>query len=446
MPIILTNNFRDVISLLSDLYRERAVYLVGGTIRDLLLGRETKDFDVFVIGNGVEFARHFQRRRGGRFILLDEARDEARVVLGELIFDFNGGISIESDLARRDFTINSMAMRLPSSRIIDPFGGRADMRKGIIRTVREENLSDDALRVLRAFRFKSLYGFSIEKKTRYTIARVAYLLKDIAKERIKTEVFFILEAESSWHTLKEMADMGVLCEVIPGFSSLRGVPQNKPYGDLVHHSINTVRALEELEIDSLPHPEIFREYYKNNRAVLKLSCLLHDIGKPQTYEVTGGRMHFYGHEKVGVDIVKSGLKLSNEEISIMTTLIMYHMRPHLLASDPYYTRRAIVRLVSVCGRDTPGLLLLALSDAIASAGCIGDGLKQVVRDATEVMTKKEEMRERLITGDDLIALGLTPGIIFGEILSMVEEERTLGNIKTKEEAISYIKRKWLHSQ
>ena len=442
MSIKLTNNIRDIISSLSDLYRERAVYLVGGTLRDLLLGRETKDFDVFVIGNGVEFARQFQRRRSGRFILLDEARDEARVVLGDLIFDFNGGISIESDLARRDFTINSMAMRLPSSRIIDPFGGRADLRKGIIRTVREENLSDDALRVLRAFRFKSLYGFSIEKKTRYTIARVAYLLKDIAKERIKTEVFFILETESSWHTLKEMADMGVLCKVIPGFSSLEGVPQNKPYGDLVHHSINTVKALEELKIDSLPHHEIFREYYKNNRAVLKLSCLLHDIGKPQTYEVTDGRVHFYGHEKVGVDIVKGGLRLSNEEISVITTLIRYHMRPHLLASDPYYTRRAIVRLVSVCGRDTPGLLLLALSDALASAGCIGDGLQRIIRDATEVMTKKEKMKKRLITGDDLIALGLTPGIIFGEILSMVEEERTLGNIKTKEEAISYIKRKW----
>jgi len=442
MSIKLTNNIRDVISSLSDLYRKRAVYLVGGTVRDLLLGRETKDFDMFVIGNGVEFARHFQRRMGGRFILLDEARDEARVVLGDLIFDFNGGISIESDLARRDFTINSMAMRLPSSRIIDPFGGRADLRKGIIRTVREENLSDDALRVLRAFRFKSFYGFSIEKKTRYTIARVAYLLKDIAKERIKTEVFFILETESSWHTLKEMADMGVLCKVIPGFSSLEGVPQNKPYGDLVHHSINTVKALEELKIDSLPHHEIFREYYKNNRAVLKLSCLLHDIGKPQTYEVTDGRVHFYGHEKVGVDIVKGGLRLSNEEISVITTLIRYHMRPHLLASDPYYTRRAIVRLVSVCGRDTPGLLLLALSDALASAGCIGDGLQRLIRDATEVMTKKEKMKKRLITGDDLIALGLTPGIIFGEILSMVEEERTLGNIKTKEEAISYIKRKW----
>ncbi len=440
---MLTNNFRDAISLLSDLYRKRAVYLVGGTIRDLLLGKDTKDFDFFVIGSGVEFARLFQRKNGGRFILLDEARDEARVVLGDLIFDFNGGVDIESDLARRDFTINSMAMRLPSSGIIDPFGGRADLRRGIIRTTREENLGDDALRVLRAFRFRSLYGFSIERKTRFAIIKFAYLLKDIAKERIKTELFLILEAEKSWQTLRQMADMDVLYEIIPGFSSLRGVPQNKPYGDLIHHSINTVRALEELKMDLLPHPEIFQEYYKDNKAVLKLSCLLHDIGKPQTYEYRRGRMHFYGHEKVGVDIVKGGLKLSNEEISIMTTLIMYHMRPHLLASDPHYTRRAVVRLVSVCGRDAPGLFLLALSDAVASADCIGDGLKQVVRDATEVMTKKEEMRERFVTGDDLIALGLTPGPLFGEILSLVEEERMLGNLTTKKEAISYVRKRWL---
>jgi poly(A) polymerase len=438
-----TNNFRDITSSLSDFYKKRPVYLVGGTIRDILLERETKDYDLFVVGNGVEFARQFQREIGGRFILLDEARDEARVVIGNLIFDFNGGIDIESDLARRDFTINSMAMKLPSSRIIDPFGGRADLRRGIIKTTREENLSNDALRILRAFRFKSLYGFSIERKTRYAIGRFAYLLKDIAKERIKTEVFFILEAETSWHALKEMAYMGVLCEIIPGFSSLKGIPQNKPYGDLVHHSINTVRALEELEMNLLPHPEIYSEYYKNNKAILKLSCLLHDIGKPQTFEFTGGRVHFYGHEKVGVDIVKSGLRLSNEEMSIITTLIRYHMRPHLLASDAHYTGRAVVRLVSVCGRNAPGLLLLALSDALASAGCIGDGLLRVVRDATEVMTKKEKMRERLITGDDLIALGLTPGPIFGKILAMVEEERELGNLRTKEEAISYIKRRWL---
>ncbi|OYD13708.1 hypothetical protein CH333_10300 [candidate division WOR-3 bacterium JGI_Cruoil_03_44_89] len=439
----MADNIRDVISSLSDFYGERAVYLVGGTIRDLLLGREVKDFDVFVVGSGIELARQFQGRSGGRFIMLDEGRDEARVVLGGLVIDFNGGFDIEGDLARRDFTINSMAVRLPSSRIIDPFGGRTDLRRGIVRATREQNLGDDALRILRAFRFKSLYGFSIERKTRYAVAKFAHLLKDIAKERIKTELFLILGAENSWCTLKEMADMCVLFEIIPGFSSLRGVPQNKPYGDLVHHSINTVRAFEELDLDLLPHPEIFVEYCRENGAVLKLSCLLHDIGKPRTYGFTRGRMHFYGHEKVGVDIVKRGMRLSNEELSAIANLIRYHMRPHLLASDAHYTRRAVVRLVSACGEDTPGLLLLVLSDALSSAGFIGDGLRRVVEDAMEVMTKKGEMRERLVTGDDLIALGLTPGPIFGEILSMVEEERALGELRSKEEAISYVKRRWL---
>ncbi|MCK4330290.1 CCA tRNA nucleotidyltransferase [candidate division WOR-3 bacterium] len=437
------NNSMDIISSLSSFYRKQNVYLVGGTIRDMLLGLRPKDFDLFVIGSGIELARNFSEKVGGSFILLDEDRDEARVVIGDYIFDFNGGIDIVTDLKRRDFTINSMAIKLPSSRIIDPFGGKRDLRRGIIRAMYEKNISDDPLRVIRAFRFKCIYDFSIDRRTRCWMSRYKDKLKGVAEERIKTELFYILNGTPCWQTLSDMAEMGVLDEIIPEFSSLKGVPQNKPYGDLVYHSINTVRALEELKIDMLPCPHIFLEYLERNKTVLKLACLLHDVGKPQTCEFKKDRVHFYGHEKVGVDIVKTRLRLSNEEKSIITTLIKQHMRPHLLASDHNYTRRAVVRLVSSSGEDTPGLLLLALSDAYASAGLLSNGLMQLVNDAVDVMTQKEQMKERLVTGDDLIALGLVPGPIFREILSMVEEEITLGNLETKDEAIIYIKKRWL---
>ncbi len=436
-------DIRGVINMFSAYYRGRPIYLVGGTIRDLLLGITPKDFDFFVKGNGADFAKVFALETGGRYILLEEEMDEARVVLDDLIFDFNGGKEIFSNLARRDFTINSMAVRLPSSRVIDPFGGRRDLRRGIVRAISDKNISEDPLRVIRAYRFKSLYDFSIDRKTLFSMSKYRYRLREVAKERVKTEFFYMLEGKKSWRTLRDMADMLVLDEIIPGFSRLRGVAQNKPYGDLVDHSLNTVRALEEFDLDRLPSPQIFKDYLKVHKPVLKMACLLHDIGKPPTYQIEGDRVHFYGHEKFGVDIVKEGFRLSNEEKNILSKLIGLHMRPHLLASDPNYTRRAVVRLVSSCGEDTPGLVLLSLADASASAGVYLDGLNRVVEDVVRVMTQKEEMKERLITGDDLIELGLTPGPIFKKILSMVEEERTLGNILTKADAISYIKERWL---
>lgn len=436
-------DIKDLIKRLSSYYKKKSLYLVGGTIRDILLGIKPKDFDLFVIGSGIRLAQDFAEDTGGRFILLEEKMDEARVVVDDLTFDFNGGYSIYEDLMRRDFTMNSMALRLPFSRIIDPFKGIRDMRRGIVRAVSEKNIVDDPLRILRAFRFKALFDFAIESRTRCMMIKNRHRLKDIARERIKTELLYILGSRSSWQALMDMADMKVLDEIIPQFSALRGIPQNKPYGDLVNHSINTVRALEELDIGQLPFPEIFQEYFNKHTAVLKLACLLHDIGKPRAFEVQNDRVHFYGHEKTGVEIVKEGLKLSKEEKNIITKLIALHMRPHLLASDPYYTRRAVVRLISSSGRDAPGLLLLSLADAIASAGSYLDGLNRVFKDSGEVMTQREEIKERLITGDDLITLGIKPGPIFREILTLVEEERALGNLPTKEDAISYIKKRWL---
>ncbi len=437
--IMFLEDYRDVMGFLSPLYKKEKMYLVGGTIRDILLGKKTKDFDIFVVGSGIDIAREFQRINGGRFIPLDEKRDETRVVISGRTFDFNGGTDIKEDLKRRDFTINSMAVLLPCSRIIDPFGGREDLRRGRIRTLSERNMREDALRILRAFRFKSLYGFCIERKTRYMIGKTVPLLKDIARERIKTEFFFTLKGKDSWRSLMQMESIGVISTIIPGFSSLYGIPQNKPYGDLVLHSIDTVRALEEMDLQSLPHSCIFQDYLERNTALLKLSCLLHDIGKPQTFNRVGGRIHFYGHEKKGVEILM-GMRLSRKERDIITALIGEHMRPHLLAASGSYTKRAIARLISACGKDTPGLLLLAISDEIASSGHTSKGLKRLIEEVMDLLTKKEEKKERILTGDDLIALGLTPGPLFSKILCMVEEEFILGNISTKEEAISYVKK------
>ncbi len=431
----------DIISSLSFLYKKRKVYLVGGTVRDLLIKRETKDFDIFVVGSGLKSAREFQKKRGGTLVLLDKRRDEARVVLGNLIFDFNGGADIESDLRRRDFTINSMGLRLPWSRIIDPCGGKSDLRRGIIRTMSDKNISDDPLRILRAFRFKSLYLFHIHRRTGYIMKRFVRKLDEIARERVKSELFFILKGENSWQVLMEMENIGLLSQIIPGFRALSGVPQNKPYGDLILHSINTVKALEEMDISSLPHQEVFDKYLKDNRTVLKLACLLHDIGKPKTIEPAGDRIHFYGHERAGVEIIKK-LKLSKDEFAIINRLIIDHMRPHLLASSGHYTRKAIVRLISSAGETIPGLLLLCLADEISSSNSISGGLINLTRDVMELLTKKEEFKDRLVTGNDLIALGFTPGPIFREILERVEAERLLGNLLTKSSALSYIEKRW----
>jgi len=162
------------------LLKKENIHLVGGAIRDAILGLELSDFDFAVPDSGVEFARWFAKEIKGRFILLDEERDEGRVVYRKkLTFDFNGMEDIESDLGRRDFTMNSMAIKLTNSHLLDPFDGKKDIHDKRIRMIKDAALRDDPLRILRAFRFQATLGFDIEEETQKAMENYKELISII---------------------------------------------------------------------------------------------------------------------------------------------------------------------------------------------------------------------------------------------------------------------------
>jgi len=431
------------------LLKKEDIHLVGGAIRDAILGLNLSDFDFAVPGSGIEFAKWFAKEIGGRFVLLDEERDEGRVVYRKkLTFDFNGIEDIEIDLGRRDFTMNSMAIKLPDSYILDPFNGKKDIHAKKIKMIKEEALRDDPLRILRAFRFQATLGFDIEEETQKAMENYKELLRNVAKERIRNEFFPILEYSNSCTILFSMAASGVLDIILKEVTAMRDVPQNKRKGNLLRHSILTVKRMEHLN-STIRNMDYIRDYLKDKMHILKLAALLHDIGKPYCMgRNQKGKLHFYGHEGVGEKLinksVREELRLSNKELKILSILVRYHMRPHLLARESPPTQRAIYRLVKDAGADTPGLLLLAYADAFASREIKKQNLLQVIEAGIDTIKEMSKPKfKRLITGYDLIAMGLEPGPIFKTILNEVEEAQIEGSLKTKDAALSFVRQKFL---
>ncbi|MCS7250436.1 MAG: HD domain-containing protein [candidate division WOR-3 bacterium] len=438
---------KKVTKILEEIYREKDFFLVGGTIRDIILNKEPLDFDFVVYDSGIKGAKIFEEKIKGKFILLSEKDDEARVVAYKTIFDFKGlnGKTIIDDLAERDFTINAIAFSFKEKKLIDPFKGIRDLKDKKIRLTNDFVLSQDPLRILRAIRFACQLDFKIDKKI-FKKGREISLL-NVAKERINYELFQILATDKSYPYIKKLYQLNLLSQIFPlNFSFF----EEK---NLINHSLKTYKKIEEI----IKTKEFFGQFQKeweeyfskpHSKEVLKLAGLFHDIAKPLTIKNDEkGEVHFYGHETVGSKIMKKllkDLKFSNDDIQHITMLIFYHMRLHLLASAPLLTDRAIRRFFRDLKDYAFGLMILTYADGYATAGYTKH-LEKAIKRMIELKRKEEEEKKkiRLITGYDLIDLGLTPGPIFKKILQEIEDLYWEGKIKNKEEAISYIKENYL---
>ena len=246
-------------------------YLVGGFVRDVPLGRETADIDIAVAADGVEIAQKIASALGGRFVLLDKVNRVGRVVVAdkeapsgrwELDFSTFQG-SIEHDLARRDFTIDAMAVDLKELakgyadvHLIDPFNGWADLKQGVIRVVAETAFQSDAVRLLRAVRLAAELGFSIDSQTEALIRRNCHLIADVAGERVREELLRLLAAPHSERFLPYLDELGLVTAIIPELAETKGVEQPKEhFWDVFDHSIETVIAVDFLlrrEAGSMP--------------------------------------------------------------------------------------------------------------------------------------------------------------------------------------------------
>ncbi len=456
-------------------------WATGGFLRDRLLGRESRDIDISIAGDPLELGRRLAVAFAGHYAPLDEERHLVRIVLPDWNIDVDllplKG-DIVSDLKQRDYTIDAMACKLEDldraeQALIDPLDGRQDIERRLVRAVREEGLLEDPLRLLRGIRLATELDFDVEVRTGEMIRRHARLTSAAAGERQRDELARIFGASSAGRGVRLLDEFALMDAILPEVVEGRGVEQPKEhYWAVLDHCLETVRALDYMFLDqaSAAHPwhdlwnelwgslgwwregwDYFRQTVRqgvSRLTLLKLTGLLHDVGKPETksFDETG-RMRFFGHAEVGAE--KAGrilrrLRFSGKEIELVQTMIKAHLRPVQMAQEAVPTRRAIYRFFRDCGDAAISTLFLSLADHLASVGprVRMAGWRQHVGLVSYCLEKRfqEEVvtaPPKLVRGDDLMSeLRLEPGPVVGELLEVIAEARATGEISTREEALA----------
>ena len=439
----------------------KGTYIVGGSVRDLLLGRSPSDYDIVVLGSPDRYSCDLAMRCNGHVVKIGK-RDQTifRVISESSIFDISaiGAKTIEDDLIKRDFTINAIGYDLFSGKIIDLFEGIKDLSIKKIRMVSKEIFKKDPVRLIRAYRIAIMLDFEIESETTHVLVNNVQLITKAAGERIKAELFKIFSCPKSYDYINKMYETGLLLEIFPELTALQGCKQNKHHAyDVLDHSLNAFSQLEILLNEkklytgsmSLPIPDMDKE----RSALLKYSILLHDIGKPSALTVgDDGNIHFFGHEVLGAEMAKKvskRLKLSNIE----TDYIDFTIRNHIAALNLYNScinnypsNKSLTRFFIKCGDMTPDILLHTIAD-INGKGNKDKSNEDFLSFASYLLKtffsgyKVKKKESPLITGNDLIEeFGLPPSPLFKRILSIVEESRISNDIKNREEAFSLVKK------
>lgn len=458
------------LQIIQDLARRRkiSVYLVGGFLRDHLLGILKTDFDFAVEKNALRLARQFASSIGGAYVVLDKERGCARVVhkrKGKVYtFDFADfrAQTLRGDLARRDFTLNTLSVDLSVLESAEGFAQAAVDYKNALRDIRQKKIRmvsatafrDDPLRMMRAFSLRAVLGFHIERGTLTRIKKDKDLITRVSYERVRDELFKILSSDRAAETLKAMDAAGLLEKVIPQLGVMRRCRQGGYHHlDVWPHSLETVVQLEGVIEEMRGNPDVV-DYLseslggrRTRRALLKLAALVHDIGKPETRKKEKKRLTFYRHEHVGKNIVThiaKMLKLSTGERHALEDMVFWHLRPGYLSNFRRPSEKAVYRYLRDTRREAAGILLLSLADQRATRGPLSTPRheKHHARICLNLLKlyfdkKKEKPFVRLIDGHDVIKrLSLPPSPLIGKILAEVTEQQVLGKIKTKKEALA----------
>ena len=452
----------------------RPIYLVGGSVRDLLSGaRNIKDIDLVMPSASEDVARTFADLIGGSFFFLDEERKVTRVVKreadGAIQFDFTNfeGPDLHADLARRDFTVNAMAIDLKAflaqgslDGIIDLFDGRGDVQQKLVRVADPKVLDDDPLRLLRAVRFAATLGFSIEQTTAEHIKARADLITRPSPERIRDELFQILSVKGAGRHLLLMESLGLLTMLLPELEPLKDFAPGKHHlYDIFTHSLKTAEYVDSVR-ENLPglspghagtvlaHLDEELEQFVTREAALRFACLLHDNAKTETYSRDEeGDIHFFGHDTIGADkalFICQRFRLSNDTSSVVSRLIRHHMRPLNLSAPGGPSRRALYRYCRDLKDAVPESIVLSLADAKATSEVMpAEGFTDTQKISGQVLEYyygkflKAEAKP-FVTGKDLIARGMEPGPSFREVLDDIKERQAEGTLKDRQEALKYL--------
>jgi tRNA nucleotidyltransferase/poly(A) polymerase len=412
--------------------------LAGGSVRDLLLGQTPADYDVTTNATPEEAMELFPESVavGAQFGVILIPADGHKVEVATFRSDagYSDGRhpdrviyakSAEEDVQRRDFTVNGLLMRHDTGEILDFVGGRADLQAGIIRAIGEpgRRFEEDKLRMLRAVRFATRFGFEIEAETFRAIRKHVGMIHQVSAERIRDELTKLLTEGAAGNGFRLLDQSWLLEKVLPEIAAMKGVeqpPQYHPEGDVWVHTC--------LMLDGLS---------TGSSATLAWGVLLHDVGKPPTFRPiseTGDRIRFDGHADVGVRIgeeICRRLRMSNDDTEQILVLIANHMRFKDVQRMRTATLKRFVRLPKIEEH-----MELHRLDCLSSHRNLE--AYHFVRDFL-ARTPPEQVRPlRLLTGDDLLYLGYRPGPKFSEILRAIEDAQLEGLIGSREEALQYL--------
>jgi len=429
-------------------------YLVGGCVRDLLLQREPKDYDVATNATPQQVMGIFPETYavGAQFgvvlVPLPDS-DAASGVAVEMsskshaveVATFRSDIGYSDgrhpdevrfsrdpreDVARRDVTINGMLLDPVSGEVLDYVGGRADLKLGIIRTIGdpEQRFGEDKLRMLRAVRFAARFAYTIEPATFAAVQKLAEQIQVVSRERVRDELTRMLTEGHARRAFLLLDASGLLDHVLPDISAMKGVEQPAefhPEGDVFVHTL--------LLLDNLPSP---------CPLTLAWGALLHDVGKPATFRVAPDRIRFDGHVEVGVKMAEKicrELRFSNDEAEQILALVDNHMRFGHATRMKESTLKRFLRMTAFDEH-----LALHRADCLASHRNLAT-YEFIQHKRAEIPAEK--MRPApLVTGDDLIAAGHLPGPKFREILTAVEDAQLEGRLPSRDAALEFVRREF----
>jgi poly(A) polymerase len=432
-------------------------YLVGGCVRDLLLQYEPKDYDIatnatptqvmeifpetYAVGAqfGVVLVPHYpassvvepsaedlQNVKGSHTVEVATFRSDHGYSDGRRPDEVRFTQDPREDVARRDFTINGMMLDPVSGEVLDFVGGRKDLEAGIIRAIGDpaRRFAEDKLRMLRAVRFAARFQYEIEAETMAAIQRHAPEIQVVSRERVRDELTRMLSEGNARRALLLLDECGLLKEVLPEITAMKGVqqpPEFHPEGDVFVHTL--------LLLENLPHP---------CPPTLAWGALLHDVGKPATFRVAPDRIRFDDHVDVGVKIAEEicdRLRFSNSDTTQVLALVDNHMRFSHATRMNQSTLKKFLRM--------PGFdehLALHRADSLASHRNLST-YEFVQKKLAEIPPEKIRPVP-LVTGDDLIAAGHAPGPKFREILEAVEDAQLEGRLSSHDAALEFVKSKF----
>ena len=446
---------RDFANSIVQALRQRGfqAYLVGGCVRDLLLGREPKDYDVatdatpkqvmsilpetYAVGaqfgvvlvpapgrdvasnDSVEGSSH------GHAVEVATFRSDLGYSDGRHPDDVRFTQNPREDVARRDFTINGMLLDPVCGEVLDFVGGREDLKQGIIRAISDPDLrfGEDKLRMLRAVRFAARFGYTIEPATFAAIQRLAPQIQVVSRERVRDELTRMLTEGRPRQAFLLLDQSGLLQYVLPEISAMKGVqqpPEFHPEGDVFVHTL--------LLLENLPQP---------CPLTLAWGALLHDVGKPPTFRVAE-RIRFDNHVEVGVKMAEEicrRLRFSGDDTAQILALVANHMRFTHATRMSESTLKKFLRMPAFAEH-----LALHRADCLASHGNLST--YEFVRHKREEIPPATMRPTPLVTGDDLIAAGHVPGPKFREILNAVEDAQLEGRLSSRDAALEFVRREF----